>query len=80
MAKMYGTVGVVSVCAYPEVQSGSSFQSRLAFEISLSEQLLLHTPSWLSIASNHENEYNNILQRYNNILGPLYHFISVLNS
>ena len=52
-------VSIVYKCTYLEVQSGSSFQSRLAFLISLSEQLLLHTPSWLSIASNHINEHNN---------------------
>ena len=66
----------LSECIYPEVQSGSSFQSRLVFVIFLSEQLLLHTPSWLSIEGKHVQNII-MLQRYNNIPGPLYHFIFV---
>ena len=66
----------LSGCTYPEVRSGSSFQSRLVFVISLSEQLLLHTPSWLSIEGKHVQNII-MLQRYNNIPGPLYHFLFV---
>ena len=46
------------------------------FVISLSEQLLLHTPSWLSIEGKHVQNII-MLQRYNNISCPLYHFVFV---
>ena len=50
---------------YPEVQSGSSSQSRLVFVISLSEQLLpWMTPSWLKqakhVSEGEEETYSNV--------------------